>query len=230
MASFSFRMIVMGILAGYLLSFFSCGDDPPSVKKTEEVPKSALVLGNNISLRTSPLSTAAEIGSLRQGLRVKIKRRSKRRVRISGFNEYWYYVQLDDGLEGWVYGARLSVGEANAKSDEEDLIKGLKRSLIGKWWEIRPGGSTGYRKIYFWPDGKYKHGYSSGYMEEGKYEVLAHQKVILLHKGSSVGGRLRIHQVGRDLRLVAEYRGNTYTFRRGDKDPDSKEIGLERKK
>ena len=229
---FSFTRFVsmsalFGVLFACLLFAFSCGDSKPTAPPQEQLPDSAVIEGENISLRTDPLPTAAEIESMGHGQKVKIIRRSNTKVKISGFDEYWYFVRLETGIEGWVYGAKLSIGKKKDQQEQEKLIKGLRQLVVGKWWEIKSGGSTGYRKIYFWSDGKYKHGYGSGYMDEGKYEVLTHEKVIFLDKGSGMGNKLYIRQIGRDIRLVAEYKGDTFVFRKGDGDPDSKEVGLQ---
>ncbi len=215
------------------MALSACGDSKPdeNLKKKEELPKSATVTGDNTSLRISPLTTASEIDTLAFGTKVAIKRRGVKRVRIHGFNRYWYFVRLESGMEGWVYGARLSVEQTSeqAKQAATAIIEGLRTKVIGKWWEVRKDGSTGYRKLYFWKDGKYKYGYGTRYSLEGKYELLPHEKMIFLDKGG-LSDKVRIKQVGRDLRLEATYKGSTYSFRKGDSDPDSKEVGLDDKK
>ena len=226
------------IFAGGLflcLCFFSfCGKEKSGVEKTKEFPEYATIQGDKVSLRTDPLTTAAEIEFLSAGTRVKIKKRGARKVRISGYNHYWYMVRLKSGLEGWVYGARLSLGGSSVgpRGPEEKAISrdAFRKMVIGKWWEINDDGSTGYRKLYFWPDGSYKYGYGTGYMRKGKYDLLPASLVILLDKKSGVGERVAMKRIGRENRLFAEVRGRKYYFRLGETDPGGKEDGLEKNK
>ena len=64
------------IFTAFSLSLY-CSDSPAPTDRKEEIPETAVVRGNNISLRTAPLSTAAEIESLPHGERIKILREEK---------------------------------------------------------------------------------------------------------------------------------------------------------
>ena len=217
------RASVLLQLLFFVLS--SCGGKEPEVK--EALPESATVMGDNVSVRTDPISMAAEVQTLSGGTTVKVLKKSPEPTRIGKFNSHWYYVELESGLKGWVYGARLSLsgGGSPAVDVQKVLAEDLEKQIVGRWWEIRPDGSTGYRKYVFYPDRKFKYGYGADYYSEGVYEVVATRSIVHLEgTGSGLGDNLSVKHVGSDLRLQIEYRGSLYTFRRGDSDPDGKEV------
>lgn len=220
-------------LAVLALSAFAlmCTGKQPDVKET--LPETATVTGDNISLRSGPISMASEVYSLSGGTRLKILKKSPEPTRIGKFNQYWYYVELENGMKGWVYGARLSIAGAESGSPDssggggldQKLADELDKQIIGRWWEIRQDGSTGYRKYVFYPDRKFKYAYGSEYYDEGTYEVVVTRSLVHLEgKGSGLGDNLNMKHVGNDLRLQVEYKGSLYTFRRGDSDPEGKEV------
>lgn len=212
-------------LLGLALFLPHCGKEAPVVQ--DALPESAVVMGENVSVRTDPISMASEVQTLEAGTRVKILKKSPEPVKIGKFNSHWYYVELESGLKGWVYGAKLSIasGKTAAADVEKTLAEDLEKQIVGRWWEIRPDGSTGYRKYVFYPDRKFKYAYGADYYSEGDYEVVPTRSIVHLEgKGSGLGDNLTIKRVGSDLRLQIEHGGSLYTFRRGDADPDGKEV------
>lgn len=190
----------------------------------DALPETAVATDDNVAVRTDPLSMASEVESLSAGARVKLLQRGPEKVRVGKYNEYWYLVQLESGLKGWVYGAKLSIGaSAQVAASGEEMIEEFRKQLVGKWWEVRSDGSTGFRKFAFWKDNKYKYGYGAEYFSEGQYDIIVGRKLVHLEKGSGVGEELVFKAIGRDLRLQAEYKGSVYTFRRGESDPDGPE-------
>ena len=230
-----------------LVSTGACGEETEK-KPQDIIPESAIVEADNLAIRTDPLPTASEIDTLPLGTRLSIKKRSREKARISRYNDYWYKVKVEGGLaglEGWVYGARLSISQERIKASGgalppetdsaaaslkvlEEQATALKKALIGKWWEIRSDGSSGYRKLIFWPDGKYKYGYASRGLRGGTYTLDPIKKEVKFDKSSGVGDTITMKRVGRDYRLVAEHKGDVYTFRLGHLDPDHKDEGLEK--
>ncbi len=215
--------LATAVLSLALLS--GCPSKEPEVKS--EFPASATVIGDNTSVRTDPLTMAPEVQTLSTGTKVKILGRSPEPMRIGKLNEHWYRIELESGLKGWVYGGKLSLGSGNASLTgvEQKLADDFEKQIVGKWWEIRPDGSTGYRKFVFWPDRKYKYGYGADYYGPGgTYELVLTRRLVHLEPTSGVGDNLTVKHVGTDVRLQAEHDGTVYTFRRGDSDPDGKEV------
>lgn len=222
--------IKIGLLAGILIFFSACQGKTDDGQK---IIRKAKVTSRVVSLRTNPVLLASEIQFLNRGDEVKIIGRSTKEVHISGMRDYWYRVQLDNDIEGWVFGPNLSIGkgknieesteEANALIKEE-----LERAIVGKWWEILTNGSTGYGRIYFWPDGVYKHGRGRGELvAQGKYTVDEKEKKIQLDKGSFMGTEISIKKIGSEYRLYGKNETRRIILRRAFLDPDAPEPGEE---
>lgn len=214
------RLIAAVVLFSVLVIFPGSGCDSAP---TESSNTFAEVTNHKASLRIDPTTVASEIVFLDRGLEVNVIGRSTEKARISGHNEFWYRVRLPDGIEGWVYGASLSIGSTGGvrRKPEQDK-KELALSLVGKWWEVRTDGSTGYRRLYLWPDGVYKYAYGTdGPMLEGKYEILAEEQQLKLDPPSGMGDTVRLKRLGTELRLFAETDGKKVSLRRAFLDPDA---------
>jgi uncharacterized protein YgiM (DUF1202 family) len=106
-------------------------------------------------LRTDPTTYGFEIDTIRKGESVKVLRRTDKKSRIGRTEDYWYFVEKENHLKGWVYGAALSLiptGEAEEVVDAPDLVV-VQANLPGIWWEVNADGSTGYRRLEFIPAG-----------------------------------------------------------------------------
>lgn len=109
-------------------------------------------------IRTDPTTYGFEIGTVRKGEPVKVLRRTDRKVRIGKTTDYWYYIQKDNQLKGWVYGGSLSrrpTAEAEEVVEGPDMVV-VQANLPGIWWELNHDGSTGYRRLEFVPEGAEK--------------------------------------------------------------------------
>lgn len=209
---------VIALLAAGLLFGAACDAAP-----TESSNTFAEVTNHKASLRIDPTTVASEIAFLDRGLEVQVVGRSVEKQRISGYHEYWYRIRLTDGIEGWVYGASLSIGEAGGKrrgpvQDEKELAL----SLVGKWWEVRTDGSTGYRRLYLWPDGVYKYAYGTeGPMREGKYTIVAADMQVKLDPPAGMGDTVSLRRLGTELRMFVQTDGKKVSLRRAFLDPDA---------
>lgn len=106
-------------------------------------------------MRTDPTTYGFEIDTIRKGESVKVLKRTDKKSRIGQTEDYWYFVQKDNNLKGWVYGGTLSripTGEAEEVVDAPDLVV-VQANLPGIWWELNADGSTGYRRLEFIPAG-----------------------------------------------------------------------------
>ncbi|MEQ9365893.1 MAG: SH3 domain-containing protein [Leptospirales bacterium] len=211
-------ILIAACFAGGLAFGFAC-DAPP----TESSNTFAEVTNHKASLRIDPTTVASEVAFLDRGLQVQVIGRGVEKQRISGHNEFWYLVRLPDGIEGWIYGASLSIGSSGGQSRKpEQDQKELALSLVGKWWEVRTDGSTGYRRLYLWPDGVYKYAYGTdGPMREGKYEILADDMQVKLDPPSGMGDTISLRRLGTELRMFAETEGKKVSLRRAFLDPDA---------
>lgn len=193
--------------------------------------KTATVRAKKMPMRIDPLPLASEVEILSAGDKVELIKRSDKKFKSGNTEDYWYYSRSPSGLEGWVYGGGLSIALAGSGEDNEKKYteKEITDNLIGKWWELNPDGSTGYRKIYFWPGGKYKYGTGAEELKEGKYEIKLADRLIQLKDGSPAGDELEFRFLGQEMRLSGEYEGKNILFRRGEINPEAKEVSDEKK-
>lgn len=193
--------------------------------------RTATVRAKKVPLRVDPLPLAGEIEILSAGDKVELLRRSEKKFRAGTAEDYWYFARTSTGLEGWIYGGGLSVAVSGDSEEAGPQLteKQIQENLTGKWWELLPDGSTGLKKIYFWPDGKYKHGEGFADMKEGSFEIRVADRVIELNDGSPAGNELQILFVGQEMRLSGNDNGKSTLFRRGELNPEAREVSDEKK-
>ena len=76
------------------------------------------------NLRTDPLTLSSVIEVLEQNRPLEVLSRTKKKVEIGRDRDHWYYVRLENGIEGWVYGASLARSPLSPPRDEESQEKG----------------------------------------------------------------------------------------------------------
>ncbi len=201
-----------------------CGDAPPDVDSDQF----ADVVNDKASLRLDPVTSSAEIEFLKRGLRVQVVGRTAEKQAIGRAKDYWYRVRLENGIEGWLYGANLSIGDAAGRVASGGIDELLVRGLVGKWWEVRRDGSTGLRRLYLWNTGEYAYAYGQGeQMKKGKYTIES-PELLRLDPPSGVGAEIGIRRLGSELRLTGITDENReISFRRAFIDPDAPEPGEE---
>jgi hypothetical protein len=80
-------------------------------QKSLATRKFAVVTGDNVRLRQTMDAATSEnvITSLGTGEKVIFIRRSAGRETVDAYTDYWYYVRLRSGNEGWIFGKYLLV-------------------------------------------------------------------------------------------------------------------------
>ncbi|MBA7607327.1 hypothetical protein ES703_14486 [subsurface metagenome] len=79
---------------------------------------------DGLPIRKEPDQEARKIYRLRAGQLTKILGKSEERVKIAGYEDYWYRVLTEDGFEGYCYGAYLSTfsTQADPAAEAERLM------------------------------------------------------------------------------------------------------------
>ncbi|MBI3396653.1 MAG: SH3 domain-containing protein [Spirochaetia bacterium] len=210
----------------------SCGK---KAADTAKIPEFAEITVDTATLRIDPLVSSAELETLPKGTKLRIVKKRADEATIGGNRDHWYFVRLESGMEGWIFGSSIALKGDGAEGDvvavkdtmtEKDIVD----KVTGKWWQMNVDGSTGFLKVYFWADGKYKHGWGSAPMQEGKYTANTSEAAVILDKGSAAGDKLKLQMVGRELRLFGEKDGKRIVFRQGGNDPEASEVGEDKKK
>lgn len=109
----------------YLLLFILAG----CLRSSDDAHKAdRWVRTQNANLRTDPLLLASVIDVLEQNTPLQVLAKSKEKVRIKKQLDHWYFVRLENKIEGWVYGSALTGKpvesvhtEARGKSKTSDL-------------------------------------------------------------------------------------------------------------
>ena len=84
----------------------------------------SIITGSGVRLRQSPTAAAQEITRLAFGTLAQEQERSARQETIAGKQNYWYRIRLEDGKQGWVFGAFLQPFEPSQKETiYRDLIR-----------------------------------------------------------------------------------------------------------
>lgn len=221
----AFHRLTFG-LAILTLSLAACSKDSAPVGF-----RTATVRAKKVALRIDPLPLAGEVEILSAGDKLELLKRSEKKFRSGSADDYWYFARSPSGQQGWIYGAGLSVAVAGDTEDKGPQLteKQIQENLTGKWWELLPDGSTGLAKVYFWPDGKYKHGAGNADMKEGTFEIRVAERTIELNDGSPAGNELQILFVGQEMRLSGNDNGKSTLFRRGELNPEAREVSDEKK-
>ncbi|MBX7058103.1 MAG: SH3 domain-containing protein [Leptospirales bacterium] len=205
--------------ASLLIALAGCGNQPPD----EASNLHADVVNDKASLRIDPVTSSSEIEFLKRGIRVQVLNRTRQKQAIGEANDYWYRIRLEDGVEGWIYGANLSIGDSAGRGADSGIDELLIRGLVGKWWEVRRDGSTGLRRLYLWNTGEYAYAYGQGeQMQRGKYKIDS-PELLLLDPPSGVGAEISIRKLGSELRLTGRADDREISFRRAFIDPDAPE-------
>lgn len=71
--------------------------------------KNAVLNDTNVRLRIKPNLNCDTWVNLNKGTKVKIKDKSSEKYEINGEKWYWYYVDIENYPDGWVYGKYLDI-------------------------------------------------------------------------------------------------------------------------
>lgn len=170
-------------------------------------------------LRTDPVIVSSQIDFLTFGDKVEIVRRGENKVRVGDLNDFWYLVRLENGVEGWIYGASLSFDRSQVRrsvrlNEDEALDKS-----VGEWWEYLSDNSIGYRRFFLWEDGRFRYGRGSHKVTEGTFTIDLENQRIDLSPTTPAGSSLDFDIFGPELRFRSENDGSVYRFRRASRDP-----------
>ena len=74
-------------------------------KKLVAFSAKGAVTYNNVNLRSEPNTSSDILTSLNKGLGFSVSKKTDYEEEIDGFKSSWYFILLDDGTKGWIYGA-----------------------------------------------------------------------------------------------------------------------------
>lgn len=202
---------------------------PDEVQKTDKI---GIIIEKNSAIRIQPYIYSTKISELRRGTRVNILEQSAETSFIAGMKNYWYKIQLEDGIIGWIYGSNLKMFDEDSSSSIESYTKELKqeevdnikKELTGKWWSINKRGDFTSHLLKIYPDGKYYSLRKQGREIKGEYELDAYEQTLTFSNGTSLGKVFTYIDMAGEYML--EYKDSndvSYSFKKIAIEPDSDE-------
>jgi uncharacterized protein YgiM (DUF1202 family) len=76
-----------------------------------------VVNSNYLRLRVKPSTSSKVLDGLTKGTIVKILSTTEKKETVEDETDYWYRVSLE-GLEGWVFGAYMSIIDSKSKAEK----------------------------------------------------------------------------------------------------------------
>lgn len=228
------KFIISFILA-FLVTCIGCsGDTVDSVTPIEKKKTRGIVVMNNASVRVDPYLYSSRVMLLNKGDVVHIKDRSSIRQWIGKKHDYWYNIQLENGISGWMYGSTLDI----VQPDKSDGVKNyldkfwmeqadsLRKELAGKWWSLNSTGDFTNHGIEISSDGKYVSYRKGGKRIEGTYSLNFNKNEIIFLDGASFGKTLYFIRRGQSYVLLDDRKDPTYRFKKiSEADTDTEPAG-----
>lgn len=205
-----------------LILFVSgCSRETQVLLQGRKFPKNGYITMDRMSMRVSPFILSSKVSILNKGIRVKLMERTAEKERIGSVSNYWYRIQLNNGINGWVFGSGISfkpIADSGTKGAPGTLEFSLAtlnmQSVLGYWVEMNQSGGNGNRLFNFKEDMAYHYSDpSSRIKHDGKYEVDSESGKILLEKSSPAGSNLDFFFVGKELRFTLNQGNQEIIFR-----------------
>jgi len=206
-----------------LLLFPGCTKDTDNAP-TLNVKKQTMgiVVMNNASLRVDPYLYSSRLLLLNKGDIVKIKDQSKVGQWIGKKHDYWYYIELKNGVSGWMFGSTLDIVD----SSNSDAVKSyldqfwmeqsdsVRKEIAGKWWSLNSQGDFTNHGIELTTDGKYVSYRRGGKNIEGTYSLNFHENEIIFLDGTSFGKNLYFIRRGQSYVLADDREKASLRFKK----------------
>ncbi len=209
-----------GILLLCLLAI-TCGEKKQSAAPAD-IPGTARVMMDDLRIRISPNTMAAEIGRLKRESSVKILQRSTDKVKIGSHEAHWYQVATPDGLKGWVYGAYLDI---EAAADVAKVVDKMKEKIAdmttGRWYAMRRNGGLTDFFLTLYADGSFDSGNGKKITSQGNYnlEISGNIGKITLSDEKNPLKNLQVELRGETLSFKGMLKDSEITFSLADKTP-----------
>ena len=188
------------------------------------INQGAIIVENNAALRINPVLFSGCISRLEKGCAVEVLDKSAQKSNIARTKDYWYYVKLEDGITGWVYGQNLKFVDVKNRKQMEDAIAefrsqdsgNLLKGIAGKWWSTNSFGDFTNHGLELNEDQTYKSYLKGGekYAVEGEFTIDYAKNEISFPKGTSFKRNMRFIQQGISYTLFAENEDNVMRFKK----------------
>jgi uncharacterized protein YgiM (DUF1202 family) len=224
-----------------VISFISsCGKEATVEENVISENRMGIILTAGTALRIDPFIFSARLTLLKKGDTVKVLEKSGEKTWIGKSREYWYKVQLKDGITGWLFGKNLRlIAETNSEDVSayvEDFFKEetdqVLKKITGKWWSVNRFGDFTYHGLEIFPDGKYKSYYKSANprVREGEISIDFNHNKILFDKGTTFGKEIDFLRRGHAIIFRKELKVGELKFKQISVKVEEEEKDKEEKK
>lgn len=214
---------IFSLIIAFLVINSGCSKDGNDIKKDNpEKQTRGIVVMDNASVRVDPYLYSSRVMLLNKGDVLIVKDRSKKRQWIGKKHDYWYNIQLENGISGWMYGSTIDI----LKSKNSDAVKNyldkfwmeqsdsVRDELAGKWWSLSSTGDFTNHGIEIGTDGKYVSYRKGGKRIEGTYSLNFHNNEIIFLDGTSFGKNLYFIRRGQSYVLSDDRENPAYRFKK----------------
>lgn len=214
-------IVLSGIFWSHALLFFG-GCDSESVFQVMSGPRKAVTRVSHVNMRIAPFIQANKVDVLRKDVELRILGKSEDRDRIGSSRDYWYHVELESGVRGWIYGTGLTPGQSSeTRKKRLPAMVYLSSALIPDFdlsglWRIRSGiPDHPQRKkflIRIFPDGNYQFENGTDSPVEGKLEVDHTGSLVRFSNPVETGESLHYSLTGKELFLTGDIENKPVIF------------------
>jgi len=183
----------------------------------------AIVLTRDTAVRLDPFIYSAKLTTIQKGSTFKIVKKSAKKSRIGKTQKFWYKLQIDKSMSGWVYAANLKIIGSDKKKTITNFVNDfweketdvMKVSLKGKWWSINKFGDFTSHCIEFNEDGTYLSYWkgSKNYIK-GIYNFDFNKNQLIFLKGATFGKKMNFIKRGQEFTLIHQEKDGETRFKR----------------
>lgn len=207
------NIVTFLILMFFFTPGFSCksGTDETAAPKSKKTLL-GIIVTDNTSIRIDPIIYSSRVVQLKKGEKVVIVDVSHEKSWIGKTSNFWYKIQLDNGMSGWVYGENIKTFKQNQENTAENYVINLKKeeeqelrkSLSGKWWSVNKRSEFTNHSLEMLEEGKYRSSLRGGAVLEGEYNFDFKQKQLVFIGKTTFGQTLNYVKRGQMYYLEAD--------------------------
>ncbi len=206
-----------------MLIFTGCAKDTGNAPDPDLNKQTmGIVVMNNASLRVDPYLYSSRLLLLNKGDIVKIKDQSKVRQWIGKKHDYWYNIELKNGVSGWMFGSTLDIVDSSNSDGVKSYLDqfwmeqsdSVKKEIAGKWWSLNSQDDFTNHGIELTTDGNYVSYRKGGKHIEGTYSLNFHENEIIFLDGTSFGKNLYFIRRGQSYVLADDREKASLRFKK----------------
>ena len=221
------------IVLTVMMVLFSCGKDELQQGAMLKNKKTrALILNDDSVMRIDPVLYSGRVGLLRKAEIVQVLDRSSVKYAVGSMTDYWYKIQSNNGLSGWVYGSNLKIFDKKNEGNIDKIVSSfwekesekIKKIITGRWWSVDLQGDFTNHGIEISEDGNYRSYLKGGGEIKGEYNINYGENEIVFLKGTTFKANLNIVRRGTFIYLEKKGEDSEIKFQKTSGSTDEPNI------